>query len=339
MVVFMLNFDPVQYLSVEQGAADLADAIDEAIGREFDTGLRNVAFWGVGGVAFLNMPAARLLQTSSPFPTYVDMGAEAILTDNVNVGPGTLVVFTSVSGTTKEAITALEYAKKKGARILTLVGTPGTPLAKLADISFYNRCADPTSSENFYLQTLFVALSILRRTTQFPQYQRVVAELKTLPRLLVGVKEQFEPRAAAFAAEIRDEQHHIITGAGNTWPEAWYYGMCILEEMQWIRTRPVHASDFFHGTLELVEKGRQRHPVQGRGRYPAPGAARGTLCVDRVEEGAGVRFPRLRSSRPVAGRARSGEPHRVRRRLRTAELAHREGQGSRPDHTPLLQEG
>jgi fructoselysine-6-phosphate deglycase len=29
--------------------------------------------------------------------------------------------------------------------------------------------------------------------------------------------------------------------------------MCILEEMQWIRTRPVHAADFFHGTLELVE--------------------------------------------------------------------------------------
>jgi len=25
--------------------------------------------------------------------------------------------------------------------------------------------------------------------------------------------------------------------------------------MQWIRTRPVHAADFFHGTLELVEKG------------------------------------------------------------------------------------
>jgi fructoselysine-6-phosphate deglycase len=25
--------------------------------------------------------------------------------------------------------------------------------------------------------------------------------------------------------------------------------------MQWIRTRPVHANDFFHGTLELVEPG------------------------------------------------------------------------------------
>lgn len=253
MVMIVLNFDPVKYLAVEQGAADLADPIDKAIGREFDMGLRNIAFWGVGGVAFLNMPAARLLQTSSPFPTYVDMGAEAVLTDNTNVGPGTLVVFTSVSGTTKEAIAALEFAKKKGARIMTLVGAPDTPLAKLADVTFYNQCADPTSSENFYLQTLFVALSILRRTTEYPQYQRVVSELKTLPKLLVGVKEQFEPRAAAFAAEIRDEQHHIITGSGNAWYEAWYYAMCILEEMQWIWTRPIHASDFFHGTLELLE--------------------------------------------------------------------------------------
>jgi hypothetical protein len=33
--------------------------------------------------------------------------------------------------------------------------------------------------------------------------------------------------------------------------------------MQWIRTRPVHAADFFHGTLELVE-GCQRHHLQVR---------------------------------------------------------------------------
>jgi fructoselysine-6-phosphate deglycase len=69
------------------------------------------------------------------------------------------------------------------------------------------------------------------------------------------VKEAFEPRAKALAETIKDETYHIITGAGSTWPEAYYYGMCILEEMQWIRTRPVHASDFFHGTLELVEEG------------------------------------------------------------------------------------
>ncbi|NKX52094.1 sugar isomerase, partial [Arthrobacter deserti] len=79
--------------------------------------------------------------------------------------------------------------------------------------------------------------------------------LQALPELLVDVKASFEDRAQALAEEIKDETYHIITGAGSTWPEAYYYGMCILEEMQWIRTRPVHASDFFHGTLELVGEG------------------------------------------------------------------------------------
>jgi len=62
-----------------------------------------------------------------------------------------------------------------------------------------------------------------------------------------------EDRAVQIAASIAADPHHIIAGAGSVWPEACYYGMCILEEMQWIRTRPVHAADFFHGTLELVE--------------------------------------------------------------------------------------
>ena len=38
------------------------------------------------------------------------------------------------------------------------------------------------------------------------------------------------------------------------WGEAYDYAMCILEEMQWIKTKSIHAAEFFHGTLELVEK-------------------------------------------------------------------------------------
>jgi len=82
-----------------------------------------------------------------------------------------------------------------------------------------------------------------------------VQELVRLPHALLEVKRAFEARAEQLAETIKDEPYHIVTGAGSTWAEAFYYGMCILEEMQWIRTRPVHASDFFHGTLELVEQG------------------------------------------------------------------------------------
>jgi fructoselysine-6-phosphate deglycase len=90
---------------------------------------------------------------------------------------------------------------------------------------------------------------------EFAGYEKTVAELSNLPRQLVAAKQAFEPDAERLAEAFRTEPYHIITAAGGCWAEAWYYGMCILEEMQWIRTRPVHAADFFHGTLELVEKG------------------------------------------------------------------------------------
>ena len=89
---------------------------------------------------------------------------------------------------------------------------------------------------------------------EIDDFERIVSELAQLPAQLIEVKRTFEPRAESFANEVKDEQHHIMTGAGGVWFEAWYYGMCILEEMQWIWTRPVHASDFFHGTLELLEE-------------------------------------------------------------------------------------
>jgi fructoselysine-6-phosphate deglycase len=95
----------------------------------------------------------------------------------------------------------------------------------------------------------------MRHRGEIDDYEQVCSELRALPALLVEVKRQFEGRARELAEALAADDHHIITGAGGTWPTAHYYGMCILEEMQWIRTRPVHASDFFHGTLELVEPG------------------------------------------------------------------------------------
>jgi len=94
---------------------------------------------------------------------------------------------------------------------------------------------------------------VLRREPDRVDYDSVVSELKKLPELLVDAKAAFEDRAEEWAEAFRDEDYHIISAAGPLWAEAWYYGTCILEEMQWIRTRPIHAADFFHGTLELLE--------------------------------------------------------------------------------------
>lgn len=200
-------------------------------------------------------PSVQLLQRRSRFPVFIDLAAELVVTGSANLTERSIVVIPSLSGTTKESVALLAKAKEIGATVLTLVGHQESPLGKGGDHAFVNFAEDDTSCESFYLQSLFIALSILRHRGEIDNYEPIVSELEKLPRLLLDVKRSYEDKAEGFARILAGSDYHIIAGAGNAWPEAFYYGMCILEEMQWIRTRPVHASDFFHGTLELVEKG------------------------------------------------------------------------------------
>ncbi len=251
----MFNFDVDRYLKIQAGAAALHSQIHEVLGRYVAQGLDSVFFLGTGGAAILMYPAAALLARRSRLQVFIDKSAELILTDHQALGPRALAIIPSLSGTTKESIAALDFCRARGARIITLVGHADSPLGKAADHSFVNYAQDDTSSESFYVQSLLITLSLLQHRGESSLHTEAVPALAHLPSALLKAKSGFEARAATLAAQFKDEPYHIITGAGSAWPQAFYYGMCILEEMQWIRTRPVHASDFFHGTLEVVEKG------------------------------------------------------------------------------------
>lgn len=251
----MLNFDEARFLRIQAGAveraADLAGTVDKCLAD----GAQNLFFLGSGGAGILMQPAAQLLAAQSQFPAHLALPAELIALGSRHLGPHSVAVIPSLSGTTPESIEVLGYAKRAGATVIALTGHEDTPLARDADYHVTNFAEDDTSSESYYLQSLGIALAVQRARGEITDYDEVLAQLRALPPLLVGVKQVAEAAAPGLAAAIAADPFHIITGAGSTWPQAFYYGMCILEEMQWIRTRPVHAADFFHGTLELVEQG------------------------------------------------------------------------------------
>lgn len=247
-------FDTDRYRRIQAGAvasaAPIAAAVD-ALGER----LRNVFLLGAGGAGILMGPAALVLGARSTVPTFQPVGAELVTQGSRHLGQGSLVVVPSLSGTSADAVEHLRYAKDRGATVLALVGHAGTPIADLADHVVVNEAADDTSSESFYLQSLVVALTVMNRRGEYDGLDASLAELTGVPEALVQAKLAFEDRALALGPAFADPDYHIFSGAGATWPQAYYFAMCILEEMQWIRTRPVHASDFFHGTLELVEDG------------------------------------------------------------------------------------
>ncbi len=251
----MLNFDKDRFVAIQGGALGIADEMRSLVRDLLSSGIERVFFMGTGGVQLLTLPAIELAGRYSTFPISAQYPAQVVIAPPAGLNEKALVVLPSLSGTTKESVELLTFLKSTGARTLSLTGHKDTPLAQNADHNFTNFAEDDTSSEMFYLQTLLLVLAILDERGELGNHDEIVTELKLLPELLADAKAAFEGEAAKLAKIIKDEPYHIFTGAGSAWPEAHYYGMCILEEMQWIRTRPVHAADFFHGTLELVEPG------------------------------------------------------------------------------------
>lgn len=249
----MLKFDEARFVGIQSAAVDHADGIRAFIDESISRGTDTIVFAGVGGAGILMQPAHRLLSTDSRFPAFLELPAELMLTGSKHLGPSSVVVIPSLSGTTPEGIAVAEYAKSAGATVMSMTGTPDSPIALASDKNFVVPAADDTSSESFYLQSLVLALAVQASLGEIEDAEDVVGQLRRLPALLVEAKRSFEDRAAELAETIQAEDYHIFTSSGGSYAEAYYFGMCILEEMQWIRTRPVHAADFFHGTLELLE--------------------------------------------------------------------------------------
>lgn len=251
----MQKLDGDRFLGVMSGALALAPALDDGVAAQVKKGIRNVFFLGAGGAAILMLPAARLMERRSSLPVFTDISAELVLGGHPALGEGSLVVIPSVSGTTTESVEALAFCRARGATVFSLVGNAASPLGEGATRSFVNFADDQTAPESLYLQSLLLALSLMRHRGETGDYQKIVTELAGLPQQLLAIKQQFDPEARLLAARLAGETYHIITGAGSCWAPAWYFSMCVLEEQQWLRTRPIHSADFFHGCFELVEKG------------------------------------------------------------------------------------
>ncbi|MFD1399709.1 SIS domain-containing protein [Lacticaseibacillus suilingensis] len=252
----MLNFDQDRFLKTETGAVKTNAEIQSVLDRELDS-VDNIYFIGSGGVGILFDSTVEFARSRSAFPFHRVIAAEFMLQPNKTFSNKSLVVIPSLSGTTKETLELVKYCEEHDVRTLALVGSPDTPLQKEATYAIYNDVLDDTSSENYYLQGLMIVLYVMLKKGEIDQaqYDSYISDFEKLPEALLAAKKQAEPIGEAFANEHKETPYHIITGAGDSFAEAYYYGMCILEEMQWIKTRPVQAADFFHGTLELIEKG------------------------------------------------------------------------------------
>jgi fructoselysine-6-phosphate deglycase len=250
----MLNFNQENYLNVLNGAVNTRNQIEQIADEISAAGYKNIYLIGSGGTIALKYPLEYIIKTNSDIPVYAEIAAEFVLMGHKQLNEKSLVVLSSLSGTTEETVAAARFANEKGAITIGFVGEENTPLAQATKYTIINHAANDTLCEEMHIQLYTLIFRLMHLRGEFPEYEALMEDLEKLPYELVSVKERTEQKAEEFALKYKDEAYHMLVGSGNLWGETYLYGMCVLEEMQWIRTKTIHAAEFFHGTIELVEK-------------------------------------------------------------------------------------
>ena len=177
------------------------------------------------------------------------------------VGEGDLVIVISQSGETLDTMAALREAKKRGARILSIVNVVGSSIARESDdvlytwagpeISVATTKAYSTQLAACYL--LATEFARVRGTLADGQYENLVVELEALPEKIEKTLADKE-RIQWFASKYANAKDAFFIGRGLDYAVA-LEGSLKFKEISYIHSEAFAAGEMKHGPISLVEKG------------------------------------------------------------------------------------
>lgn len=247
------NFDVEKYLEDGVKAYQKRESVEKLAKHIVKEGFDNIYLMGIGGTEFEFYHFYYLINKYFDIDLKLISAADYFLMKDKDLTENSLVVTASSSGNTIELIKAAKEFQKKNIRVVSFTKS-NSELAKYSTHVIEEAAVTGKVEFSYLLQAIFL-YKILNELGQFEDYRLFADQLENIFEDLIGIREKFDLRADEIASKIYDAEHTIFTASGALWGECLLYSMCILEEMQWIRTRPVTSSLFFHGTLELVEDG------------------------------------------------------------------------------------
>ena len=233
-------------------------------------GYKNIFYIGIGGTYLYASQFMHIVkQLGSTIPIYLENAADFNIVGNPHFGKDSIVVIASISGDTKEIVELVDHVHAMGAKVLGYVEKKDSPLEKACDY-----VVTTVGGEYYFWYT--VTLRFLANVGDFQKYDQFMNELKCMPENIVTIYKESDNKAKEFADKYCDSDLIYLIGSGNLEDWATCYGMCIMEEMQWMPTRPISAANFFHGTLEVIERDVPVMLIKGEDKTRA--------LMDRVEK-------------------------------------------------------
>jgi glucosamine--fructose-6-phosphate aminotransferase (isomerizing) len=224
-------------------------------------GVNRIVVLACGTAAYASLVGKYAIEAWARIPVDVELSHEFHYRDPV-IDERTLVVSVSQSGETMDTLLAVQYAKKHGARTLSICNTQGATIPRESDAVLYTHAGPEVavaSTKAFVAQItalyLFgLHLATVRGTLDAAQVADLAKELQNLPAKLDQVVESSGERIAEFARWMGDVQSVLFLGRHAGYPIA-LEGALKLKELAYIHAEGFAAGELKHGPIALIEPG------------------------------------------------------------------------------------
>ncbi|WP_371521582.1 glutamine--fructose-6-phosphate transaminase (isomerizing) [Kitasatospora sp. NBC_01300] len=218
--------------------------------------IRRVKILGCGSAYYAGEMGAQLIEELSRIPAHSEPASEFRYRNPV-IEADTLYIAVSQSGETYDTLAAVQEIKRKGGRVLGVVNTVGSAIARECDGGMYLHAGPEISvaSTKAFTSTVvafaLLALHFGRIHDLSPaDGRRIVAALKALPDQIREVLAQTEA-IAELAAEYAGSAGMMFIGRVRGFPVA-REGAQKLKEISYVHAEAYPASELKHGPLALI---------------------------------------------------------------------------------------
>lgn len=223
-------------------------------------GVDKIIVVACGTASYAGQVAKYAIEHWVRIPVEVELAHEFRYRDPV-LNERTLVVAISQSGETMDTLMAVRYAKEHGARVLGIINTYGSTIAREADAVLYTHAGPEiavASTKAFTAQItacylLGLYLSELKGLKSVSEISGYLAELEEMPGRIEQVLESND-EVKALAARMKDVESVIFLGRHVGYPIA-LEGALKLKEIAYVHAEGFAAGELKHGPIALVEEG------------------------------------------------------------------------------------
>lgn len=193
-------------------------------------------------------------------PVEVDVASEFRYRDPL-VSNRNLVIIISQSGETLDTLAALREAKKRGARILSIVNVVGSSIARESNDLLYTWAGPEiavasTKAYNTQLAALYLValdLAVKKGCIDSGELDRIIGGLLSVPESLEKVLSSREA-IQKFSSRRYHAKSIFFIGRGLDYALS-MEGSLKLKEISYIHSEAYAGGELKHGTIALIEKG------------------------------------------------------------------------------------